>query len=317
MLLLMHGPETYLAGVRLKELKEEARVQGALIQDIDCKEEDLREVFSTLNTSSLFDSKRFLVFHDPFGFKEWEQKEFQAALLKSDPHTLVFVAREPKNKDPLFKFLLQHGNQEEFLKLKGAELTNWARKELQAQEVLFAPGVDELLVFSCGDDLERLSCEIAKLKSFRHFSQETTITQEDVRSLVRTHSEPRIFATIDAISAKDRKGATKLLAEHLSKGEAPLQLLSMFAWQFRLLLSIKDLEERGMRREEIAGKLKLHPFVAQKNFAATKRFSLQELKEIYQRIFALDLAFKTGKGNPDQLLYLFVARAGAKEKASR
>ena len=317
MLFLLYGPETYLARARLRELKEEARAKGASIQDIDCKETDLREVFQELNTSSLFDSKKFLVFNDPFFAKEWGEKATQDILLKADPHTLVFVEREVKKTDPLFKFLSQHGRIEEFSKLKGLHLKNWVAKELTKHEVSFAPGVQDLLLFSCGDDLERLSREIAKLAAFKRFSPQKTVTKEDVLSLVRVQSEPKIFSTIDAISAKDKKNATKLLSEHLSKGEARLQLLSMFAWQFRLLLSIKDLEARGVLKQEITRKLKLQAFAAQKNFAAAQRFSLEELKELYRRIFALDLAFKTGRGNPDQLLYLFVARAAAKEKASR
>jgi len=317
MLLLLHGPETYLARIRLKELREQARAQGALILNIDCRETDLREVFKELNTSSLFGSKKFLVFYDPFLAKEWEEKEVQNILLKTDPHTLVFFESEVKKTSPLFKFLLKHGKLEEFLKLKGSHLKNWTVSELKKHEVSFAPGVDDLLLLSCGDDLERLSREIAKLAAFRRFSRQKQITKDDVLLLVSRQLEPKIFSTIDAISAKDKKGAAKLLQEHLSKGEAPLQLLSMFAWQFRLLLSIKDLEARGVLRQEIIRKLKLQAFLAQKSFAAAQRFSLEELKELYKKIFDLDIAFKTGKGNPDQLLYLFVARAVAKEKTGR
>ena len=317
MLLLLHGPETYLARIRLKELREQARAQGALIYDIDCRETDLREVFQELNTSSLFGSKKFLVFSDSFSAKEWGEKEVQNILLKTDPHTLVFIEREVKKASSLFKFLSQHGKLEEFLKLKGSELKNWTINELKKHEVSFAPGVDDLLLVSCGDDLERLSREIAKLAAFSRFSRQTKITKDDVLLLVSQQLEPKIFSTIDAIAAKDKKSATKLLQEHLSKGEAPLQLLSMFAWQFRLLLSIKDLEARGVLRQEITRKLKLQAFLAQKSFAAAQRFSLEELKELYKKIFDLDLAFKTGRGNPDQLLYLFVARAVAKEKTGR
>ena len=44
MLVLLHGKETYLARARLQELKEQAIAKGAAIQDIDCKEADVREV---------------------------------------------------------------------------------------------------------------------------------------------------------------------------------------------------------------------------------------------------------------------------------
>ncbi|MDP4007123.1 MAG: DNA polymerase III subunit delta [bacterium] len=317
MLLLLYGEEPYLAASRLSSLKEEAKAQGCFIKDIDCTTEDLREVFQELNTSSLFGGKKFLVFHEPFGKSEWEEKEFQAALLKTDPHILVFIAREAKRSDPLFAFLLKKGKHEEFVKLKGAKLRDWVIREMKKQEISFTPEALEALLFSCGDSLERLSGEIVKLKTFKRFSRQQSLTKEDVFRLVVPETEPRIFSTIDAIAAKNQKLATRLLAEHLEAGEAPLQLLSMFAWQFRILLSLKDLVERGVPAREIERKLKLHPFVFQKSLTATHHFSLEELKALYKKIFSLDLALKTGGGNPNQLLYLFVARAAAKEKTGR
>jgi len=314
MLLLLYGPETYLARIRLQELKKEAAVQGALISETDCKEDDLKKVLQGLNISSLFNGKKFLVFHNPFHAKEWEEKEIQNILLKNHGHTLVFIEKEPRKTSALFKFIARHGNIEEFLKLKGAKLKSWAAGEIQKQESSFAPGALEALLFFCGDDLERLSQEIQKLTAFRCFASQKQVTKDDVVFLVAKELEPKIFSTIDAIAARDRKLAMKLLAEHLQTGESPLQLLSMFAWQLRILLSQKDLMERGMTVQEIAQKLKLHPFAFQKSFAAVQHFSLNELKELYKKVFSLDLAFKTGRGNPDQLLHLFVASAATKEK---
>lgn len=314
MLLLLYGKETYLVGAKLLELKEQARAKGIFAQEIDCKEANVKEVFQELNTSSLFNSKKFLIFYSPFGVKEFGEKEFQDALLKANSHTIVFVEKEPKKTDSFFVFLLKNGQCKEFKSLEGTALKNWLRKECKEKEISFAPGVDELLLASSGNDLERLSREIAKLKAFKFSLKEKSIKEEDVLSLVATASEPKIFSTIDAISAKDRKKATKLLSLHFAVGDAPLQLLSMFAWQFRTLLSIKDLQTRGMPDQEIAKRLKLHPFAAKKSFIAVQHFSLKELLELYKKIFTLDIAFKTSKGNPDQLLYLFLGSATAKEK---
>ena len=102
--------------------------------------------------------------------------------------------------------------------------------------------------------------------TFLRFSRTKQITKDDIGLLVSREIEPKIFSTIDALAARDRKLATKLLAEHLTKGESPIQLLSMFAWQFRILLSLKDLVERGVEAKEIEQKLKLHPFVFHKSF---------------------------------------------------
>ncbi|MDP2735128.1 MAG: DNA polymerase III subunit delta [bacterium] len=315
MLLLLHGPETWLSRQRLSELREEAAAQGALIEDVDCGERNLAEVFQELNTSSLFSQSKFIVFYDPFLAKGWEDKGIKKALLKADAHTIVFfVPGEAKKSEPLFAFLRKHGTPEEFLRLAGAKLASFAQKEIKKQGVPFTPGAADLLVSLCAQDLGRMAHEIQKLASYGRFPAGTAVREEDVLSLVSFTAEPRIFSTIDAMASKDLKTATRLLAEHLAAGEHPLQLLSMFAWQFRMLLSIKDLEARGAVRQQIAQKLKLHPFVAQKSFAAASRFSLEELRELYRRIFSLDLMFKTGKGNPEQLLYLFLGQATAKEK---
>ena len=313
MLLLLYGSESYLVRQRTRELKKEALKKGVLVEDIDCSKSDLREVLYKFNAPSLFDSQKLLILYDPFSAKEFEEKEIQDTLLKADLHTVIFVAKEAKKTSVLFKFLLRHGKSEEFLKLKGIDLKNWVLREIKKYNASFASGAQDALLLCCGDDLERLAKEIAKLAAFTYSSQKREITKDDILLLVGEHLEPKIFSTIDAIGSRNRKLAIKLLAGHLQKGESPLQLLSMFAWQFRILLSIKDLVEKKISVNEIAQKLKLHPFAFKKNFIAAEQFSLTELKEIYKRIFSLDLAFKTGKGSPDQLLYLFVASTASKK----
>jgi len=313
MLFLLHGPETYLLRQRVRELKEEAVKKGVLVEDVDCGDVDIKEALHNLRTPSLFNSQKLLIFHDPFLVKEFEEKEVQDILLKAKAHTLVFVAKEVKKTSVLFKFLMRHGEREEFLKLQEIELVNWAKKEIKKHDTSFTPEGLTALLFSCGNDLDRLEKEVAKLAAFKYSSLKKVITQNDVELLVGEALEPKIFSTIDAILTRNQKLALKLLAGHFHKGESPLQLLSMFAWQFRILLSQKDLLEQEVPVKEIAKQLKLHPFVFQKSLAAAERFSLGELKELYKRIFSLDLAFKTGQGNPDQLLYLFAINAASKK----
>ncbi|MDA1337428.1 MAG: DNA polymerase III subunit delta [bacterium] len=313
MLLLLHGPETYNIVKRVCELKEEASLEGRLIQDIDCKESDVREVFFNLNTSSLFETKKLLIFRDAFGVKEFEEKEVQDILKKAELHTLVFTATGVKKTNPFFAFLLVHGDNEEFVKLKGVELKRFVEGEIKKQGGSFTKEALDELLFSCGDDLGCLAKEILKLTTYKYSSKEKEVTKEDVQLLAAKELQPKIFATIDAIATRNRKLAVQLLSRHLATGEAPLQLLSMFAWQFRTLLSVKDLMERRAPVSAIAQKLKLHPFVLQKSLSAAKQFSLEELKDVHRRIFSLDRALKTGRGNPEQLLYLFVASAAGKK----
>ncbi len=80
----------------------------------------------------------------------------------------------------------------------------------------------------------------------------------------------------------------------------------MFVYQFRNLLKIKSLLEQNLSNQEIAVKAKMHPFVIQKSVEQCRRFEMEDLKKIYQKLFDADLAIKTGKINPRLALDLLV-----------
>lgn len=313
MLSLFWGQESFLAKEKIARLQKEAREQGAFLGVIDCAEKGEEEAFRELGAPSLFLQKKFLLFENPFAAKDFGAgKEFQQLLLRSKDHTLLFFHEgAPPKSNPLFAFLRKHASTEEFPKLSRTQLKRWIHHEVARQGALAAPGAEDFLMMSAPGDTRSLSQEIQKLVSYTYFSRTRGITKEDIALLVCRQADPRIFSTIDAIAQKNRKEATRLLAEHFKAGENPLYLLSMLAWQFRLLLSVKEYQEKGATREKIASELKAHPFLIQKSLASCKQFSLEELKKLYDRIISLDLSFKTSKGDPSQLLYLFVGQAAA------
>ena len=128
------------------------------------------------------------------------------------------------------------------------------------------------------------------------------IEVKDIELLVRPKIEIDIFKTINALAQKNRKQALKLLHKHLEKGDSPLYLLSMINYQFRNLLIVKELIENCQTYNTILRKSGLHPFVAKKSFFQSQKFTLEELKKIYQKIFQVDLDMKTGKIKPELAL---------------
>jgi DNA polymerase-3 subunit delta len=146
--------------------------------------------------------------------------------------------------------------------------------------------------------------EIKKLVSFK---SKRRIEAEDVELLVKPKIEADIFKTIDAIAQKNKKQALFLIHKHLEKGDSPLYLLSMINFQFRNLLMIKDLIEKNRPYYAILKTTKLHPFVVKKSWQLANKFTFQELKKIYQKIFQADLSIKTGKIEPKITLELLLA----------
>jgi len=70
---------------------------------------------------------------------------------------------------------------------------------------------------------------------------------------------------------------------------------------------IKDLTEKHYPYSSILKISKLHPFVLKKSWYLVNKFTLPELKKIYQKIFQVDLAIKTGKINPEIALDLVIS----------
>jgi DNA polymerase-3 subunit delta len=155
-----------------------------------------------------------------------------------------------------------------------------------------------------GNDLWQMENEIKKLISFKGGK---IIKKEDVEILVKSRIETDIFETIDSLALKNKRKALELIHKHLEKGDSPLYLLSMINFQFRNLLIIKDLIEKGRPYYTFQKITQLHPFVIKKSYSQSQRFSLQELKKIYQKIFQVDLNIKTGKLDPQTALDLFIA----------
>jgi DNA polymerase-3 subunit delta len=153
-----------------------------------------------------------------------------------------------------------------------------------------------------------MSNEIKKLVAY---TENKKIEVKDIELLVRPKIETDIFKTIDALASKNKKPALELIHKHLEKGDSPLYLLTMINFQFRNLLTVKSYElgsEFYANYMRILTKeLGMHPYVVRKTLWQARKFSLEELKKIYQKIFEADLAIKTGRIEPVTALDMLIA----------
>ena len=208
-----------------------------------------------------------------------------------------------EEKDPLFVFLKKHGRAQEFSPLSPRGLASWILQEFLRYGMQVAPEVQNALARAVGNDLWRLSNEIAKLAAY---SKGSVLSRSVVEDLVESAVESEIFATIDAIAARNTKQALALLAEHEKHGDQPLRVLATIGFQFRALLAVKDMADRSLSYTDIVKKTKLHPYVVKKAWEAAKNFSLEELRKGLRRIFDIELGVKTGSMESSRALSWFV-----------
>jgi len=137
-----------------------------------------------------------------------------------------------------------------------------------------------------------------------------TISLTDVKLFLPEKVDDSIFNLVDAIVAKQPKNVFKMIQEQYRKGEDATFIFAMILRQFRIILELRDLFDRedNLPSDIIAKRLSLHPFVVKKSLPLIKRYSLDELKKIYHQLLEIDIKTKTGRGDQEILLDLFVGQ---------
>jgi DNA polymerase-3 subunit delta len=312
MIIFLYGPDTFRSNQKLKEIAEEYKAKhksGLNFQSFDWSATVLGEIKNILSSVSMFDEKKLVIVKNACVAAKTEQEELMGILeekkvLLDGSVIVVFYEVNKPEKSELFSWLVKHVKMSEcFESLTGAKLINWVKKEIEKAGSQIQASALEKLISSVGLDLWQMQNEINKLVSYK---VNKLITEEDIDLLVRSKYDPNIFATIDALAARNKNLAYKLMHQHLEQGENEIYILTMFVYQFRNLLQIKSLIDAGIQSNMLAKKTGLHPFVIKKSWSQLRNFSQDVLKKIYERLLQIDVSIKKGKMEPQTALDLIV-----------
>lgn len=310
MVIFLYGEDSYRSKQKLDEIIDgykKTRKSGLNLMYFNAGQKDFSDFYDHFKVSSMFSETKLVVLRNIFLNKGF-QEDFLDQVEKLDTLKDVVVIYESSSVDErtkIFKVLKKECKSQEFKLLDNKHLKNWAQMEFEKLSQKINLDALDLMISHIGNDLWRFSNEIQKVASFKRGS---TIKKEDVALLVKPSVEVDIFKTIDSLATKNKKQALALLKKHLDKGDNPLYLLSMITYQFRNLLLVKELTDKGLMYASIAKKSGLHPFVVKKNYFACSKFSFEELKAIYSKIFKIDSEIKTGKIEADIALDLLVSQ---------
>ena len=315
MILFLYGPDTYRSSQKLREIVgeyEKTYPAGFHAKTIDCRDATFSDFRNEVETISMFERKKLVILKNVFGNGEFEAElvAYKDKLVKSNEHIVVIFEEEEiktKSKNTLYKFLKKNARWQEFALLTASNLQRWIQQEFAKYDVKIGPRAREILARSVGSDLWQLSNEVQKVALFKKSETEPVVKEADLALFVTPKIEADIFATIDAIAQKDKKQALLLMYKHLAKGDSPYYLFTMLVYQFRIILEIKDMLERQIPYNVMLQKSKMHPYVLKKGCGVADRFSLTELKEIYKRLFRLDVSMKTGKVESRAVFDVFIA----------
>ena len=306
MIIFLYGQDSYRSRQKLNEfVNRYKRVHKKAweLRRFEGKGMGLRNLRDEIKTASIFGEKKLFLLENVFSdqeIKDWLVKS-KEAILSSNNNILIYEGTGVSKKDKFFKFLLKNSRSQEFVFLRTRQLKNWVMIEFSRNNIKIQETALNKLVDFVGSDLWQMANEVKKLTAYR--GRGGVVEIDDIRTLVKPKIEADIFKTINAIAGGNKKTALGLLRAHLGLGAFPLYLFSMIDFQYRNLLIVKDLTERGLSPYSSG----LHPYAVRKALPLLKKFTFGKLKKIYRRLFQLDLEIKSGRLSSELALDLFVA----------
>jgi DNA polymerase-3 subunit delta len=257
------------------------------------------------NAGSLFSEARLVIVEDVDGRRDtdgrrkggWKTADVEAvASYLGDPApaaVLALVGEDVKKTTALWKACAKAGQILEFAVLK-KNLQSWVADQFRQRGIQAEPEACAALVQLIGDDLHALAIEVDKLATW---AAGEPIGEREVEALAAATADTPTFALTDAWAVRDAAralAASETIFERESKPrrDTAARLAAALGSHLGRLRAVKRLAAGGVRPKETAGKLRMHPFYAEKLHAQAEGFSPEELREAVVRLAQLDGALK-------------------------
>ncbi len=169
------------------------------------------------------------------------------------------------------------------------------------------PRAAERLAEIVGEDSRFAEHEIQKLLDYVNFTRPIEI--QDVDLLAPYSERAGDFALINAIRQGDSKTALKTVRLMLVEQEAILIFFSL-VHQFRQILLARLALDEGQNPGDVVKTLNrfhISAYPARLAIEQAQRFSLEQLRQIYQRLFEIDVAIKKGELDSEVALETLIA----------
>ena len=177
-----------------------------------------------------------------------------------------------------------------------AEVERWKAADAKEIATYLASPSPETVLALVGENLDELTTEIDKLATWAGGER---IGVAAVAELSAGRAETSIFTLTDAWGRRDVAAVLTAAESRLERSDRPRsaelpRLVGLLVNHIGRVRACQALAAEGIRARDAAGRLKMHPFAAEKAFAQAQNFSAGELGAAIVRLAQLDHAIKGG-----------------------
>jgi DNA polymerase III subunit delta len=250
------------------------------------------EAVAACNARGLFgDGARLVVVDGVEGWRAADAKAVAEYLANPAPGTvLALVSDGIKADSALAKSCAKAGEVLRYDAPRKRDLPAWVAEQFARRSAHAEPDACRALAELVGDDLDALAVEVEKLATW---AGGETIGARDVELLAVPRVEASVFALTDAWGHRDVAGVLRACDSLLERSSRELTgIAGLLASHVAKVRACQALAAEGARPREAAGRLKMHPFAAEKAFAQAANFSVDDLRAVTVRLAQLDTALK-------------------------
>jgi DNA polymerase-3 subunit delta len=285
----------------LRRLRE--RIGDDATEHLNARDATAGDVIASCNSMGLFGGERLVIVEEPERWKAADVKEITGYLAAPAPSTvLALVAEEIKTDSPLAKAVAKNGQVLAY-EVPKRKLPEWVAEQFGRYGAKADPDACRALVEIVGDDLDELSSEVDKLATWAGGER---VTVRDVEQMAAGRAETAIFSLTDAWGRRDVAGVLSSAEAIMERSHRPrsgelMRMIGSMVNHVGRVRRCQRLADEGVRPKDAAGRLKMHPFAAEKAFAQAANFSAEELGYAIIRLSELDAASKGGSRLPVDL----------------
>lgn len=338
----MKNLQTQLSKIKQKNLKAVYVIKGteqylidkakeALLESVLENEEEMEFNFGSFNMKEMtvnqaiqeaesfpfFGERRLIFITDPYfltGEKvknepKHDLKELETYMQNpSEFSVVVFFAPYEKldNRKKITKLLNKEAEVLDVQPMKEKQLTTYVKQLCKSKGYQMKDQTFELLLNRTDYNLSKLMSELEKLFIFH--SDTKFIEKSAVETLVTKSLEHNVFEINDLVLNKQAKRAIEVFQDLILQKEDPIKIIALMLGQFRLLIQVKILRNKGYQQGDIASVLKVHPYRVKLAMQKEGKFDQKLLSKAYHQLIDADFKIKSGQVDPEIQFELFIMR---------
>jgi DNA polymerase III subunit delta len=273
-----------------------ARVGEEAVEVRSAHETTGEEAVAACNALGLFGGgRRLVIVEEVERWKTGDVSALTAYLTNPAPETVLALTGQIKPDSALAK-ACRKGGEVLAYDVSKRSLPSWVAEQFGLRGATADAEACRALVELVGDNPDELATEVDKLATW---AAGEPITSREVATLSAGRGDTPIFALTDAWGRRDVKGvldACEALLERSSRSRRDelARIAGSISSHVARVRVCQTLAAEGIRPRDAAGRLKLHPFAAEKAFGQAANFSVDELRDAVVRLAGLDHALKGG-----------------------